>query len=132
MRKAISCIVEVDIKHNRGVVKNRTTMDWDRPSGTTVEFLLDGRIQLNGDAGLLNYLNGTALVNPHLTLTYKLPDLEACTVERVTQEIPSIPEATEPHPHTMKLGEFIAHSHLFGRVSLATWLKKGSLGSMKE
>ena len=25
----------------------------------------------------------------------------------------------------MKLGEFIAHSHLFGRANLKTWLKKG-------
>ena len=45
-------------------------------TGTAVEFLVDGRIQLNGDAGLLNYLNGTTLVNPHLELTYKLPELD--------------------------------------------------------
>ena len=25
----------------------------------------------------------------------------------------------------MKLGEFIAHSHLFGRVKVSQWLKKG-------
>jgi DNA topoisomerase-6 subunit B len=36
-----------------------------------------------------------------------------------------IPEATEPHPHTMKLGEFIAHSHLFGRIRVKDWLKRG-------
>lgn len=125
MRKALSCVVEVDIKNNKGVIKDRQTIDWDRPNGTSVEFLVDGRIQLNGEAGLLSYLNGTALVNPHLTLHYKLPDQETITVERVSQEIPEIPEATEPHPHTMKLGEFIAHSHLFGRVSVGQWLKKG-------
>ena len=125
MRKAISCVVEVDIKHNRGAMKNRETIDWDRPHGTSVEFLIDGRIQLNGEAGLLNYMSGTTLVNPHLTLNYKLPDLESQTVERVTKDMPEIPEATEPHPHTMKLGEFIAHSHLFGRVKAAAWLKKG-------
>ena len=125
MRKAVSCTVEVDIKHNRGVMKDRETLDWDRPHGTSVEFLIDGRIQLNGDAGLLSYLNGTTLVNPHLTLHYKLPEMEVQTVERVANQIPEIPEATEPHPHTMKLGEFIAHSHLFGRVKTSVWLKKG-------
>ncbi|MEO5970239.1 MAG: DNA topoisomerase VI subunit B [Bdellovibrionia bacterium] len=125
MRKAISCLVEVDIKHNKGVVKDKSAIDWDRPTGTSVEFLVDGRVQMNGEAGLLNYLNGTALVNPHLTLHYKLPDLEIHSVERVTKDMPTIPEATEPHPHTMKLGEFIAHSHLFGRVTVGTWLKKG-------
>jgi DNA topoisomerase-6 subunit B len=125
MRKALSCIVEVDIKHNKGVLKEKESKDWDRPHGTSVEFLVDGRIQLNGEAGLLNYLNGTSLVNPHLTLRYKLPELETHVTERVSQQIPEIPEATEPHPHTMKLGEFIAHSHLFGRVKVNAWLKKG-------
>lgn len=124
-RKAVSATVEVDIKHNKGVMKDRQTIDWDRPHGTSVEFLIDGRIQLNGDAGLLSYLNGTTLVNPHLTMHWKLPELETHTVERVTQTIPDIPEATEPHPHTMKLGEFIAHSHLFGRVKVSEWLKRG-------
>ncbi len=125
MRKAVSCIVEVDIKHNRGVMKDRETIDWDRPNGTTVEFVIDGRIQLNGEAGLISYLNGTTLVNPHLTLTYQVPESEPVTVERVSSALPEIPEATEPHPHTMKLGEFIAHSHLFGRVKVSQWLKKG-------
>lgn len=125
MRKAVSCTVEVDIKHNRGVMKDRETIDWNRPTGTSVEFLVDGRIQLNGEAGLINYLNGTSLVNPHLTLHYKLPEMETVTIERVTATMPDVPEATEPHPHTMKLGEFIAHSHLFGRVKVGAWLKKG-------
>lgn len=125
MRKALSCTVEVDIKHNKGLLKDREMIDWKRPHGTSVEFLVDGRIQLNGEAGLLNYLNATTLVNPHLTLTYKVPESEPVTIERVSKTIPEIPEATEPHPHTMKLGEFIAHSHLFGRVKVGAWLKKG-------
>lgn len=123
-RKAIKCTVEVDIKNNKGVIKDRETIDWDRPHGTQVEFTIDGRIQLNGEAGLISYLNGTTLVNPHLTLRYKLLDQELVTVERVAQQIPAIPEAIEPHPHTMKLGEFIAHSHLFGKVKAGAWLKK--------
>jgi DNA topoisomerase-6 subunit B len=125
MRKAVSAMIEVDIKNNKGVMKNRETFDWDRPHGTRVEFVFDGRIQINGEAGLLNYLLGTTLVNPHLQLEYKLPDQEVQKVERVSNDVPMIPEATEPHPHTMKLGEFIAHSHLFGRQKVSAWLKKG-------
>lgn len=144
MRKAVSATVEVDIKNNKGVLKNRETIDWDRPQGTFVEFVFDGRVQINGDAGVLSYLLGTALVNPHLTLHYKLPGQDAAdaktdnkaenkadkktgyiTVERVSTQVPEIPEAIEPHPHTMKLGEFIAHSHLYGRVKVSAWLKKG-------
>ena len=124
MRKALSCIVEVDIKNNKGVMKEKESVDWNRASGTSVEFVIDGRLQLNGEAGLLSYLNGTTLVNPHLTLHYKLPETDRVTVTRVTDSMPEIPEAVEPHPHTMKLGEFIAHSHLFGRVKVGAWLKK--------
>lgn len=125
MRKAIRALVEVDIKNNRGVLKNKESIDWDRPHGVSVEFVIDGRIQLNGEGGLLTYLSGTALVNPHLTLSYKLPEVELQRLERLTKEVPHIPNATEPHPHTMKLGEFIAHSHLFGRTKVSAWLKKG-------
>jgi DNA topoisomerase-6 subunit B len=127
MRKAVQCAVEVDIKHNKGVMKSKEAIDWDRPHGLSCEFTIDARIQLNGEGGLLAYLNGTTLVNPHLTLRYKVPgeNEEWVEVPRVTDVIPEIPEATDPHPHTMKLGEFIAHSHLFGRVTIGAWLKKG-------
>lgn len=125
MRKAIKAMVEVDIKNNRGVIKNKETIDWKKPHGLSVEFVIDGRIQLNGEGGLLSYLNGTALVNPHMTMKYKVPESEWVEIERVTAVIPEIPDATEPHPHTMKLGEFIAHSHLFGKSRVDTWLKTG-------
>jgi DNA topoisomerase-6 subunit B len=125
MRKALSCIVEVDIKNNRGNLKERETIDWDRPTGTIVEFVIDGRIQLNGDAGILSYVMGTAIVNPHLTIHHQLGEQELQTIPRVSDLVPEIPEATEPHPHTMKLGEFIAHSHLFGRIKVQDWLKRG-------
>ncbi len=124
MRQAITGRVEVDIKNNKGLLKDKKPLQWDRPSGVSVEFEIDGRIQMQGEGGLLTYLNGTALVNPHLTLHYKLLDQPKQKIVRVTEKCPDIPDATEPHPHTMKLGEFIAFSHLFGRVALKAWLKK--------
>jgi DNA topoisomerase-6 subunit B len=125
MRLAVSATIEVDIKHNKGIMKNKETLKWDRPHGVSVEFLVDGRIQVAGEGGLLTYINGTTLVNPALTLKYKLNDQEIVKIERVSNVVPNIPEATVPHPHTMKLGEFIAHSHLFGRMTVGEWLKKG-------
>ncbi len=125
MRKAVSAQVDVDIKSNTGVVKNKETMDWDRDHGTRVEFILDGRIQLNGDGGLLTYIEGTILVNPHMTITYKLNEGDFVTVTRVSTEVPQVPEASLPHPHTFKLGEFITHSTLFGKTTLSKFLKTG-------
>ncbi len=125
MKKAIKAQVDVDIRKNKGLLKNKVTIDWDKSHGIKVIFRIDGRIQLNGDGGLLTYLEGTSIVNPHLTLEYKLLDNELKTIERVSKEIPKVPPATLPHPHTMKLGEFIAHAHLYGGMSLQAFLKKG-------
>jgi len=125
MRQAVTAHVQVDIKHNKGILKDKASVQWKKPHGVSVEFLIDGRIQLNGEGGLMTYLLGTTLVNPHLTLKYKVPDHDWQVVERVTQACPDVPDATAPHPHTMKLGEFIAHSHLFGRITVEAWLKKG-------
>ncbi|MCK6597776.1 MAG: DNA topoisomerase VI subunit B [Bdellovibrionaceae bacterium] len=123
MRKAVKAQVDVDIKTNSGLIKNKETFEWTKTNGTKVEFVMDGRVQLNGDGGLLTYIEGTVLVNPHLTLKHKLLDGDWITVERVSSEVPQVPEATLPHPHTFKLGEFITHSTLFGKMTLSKFLK---------
>ncbi len=126
MRKAISAQVDVDIKTNTGIVKNKEMIDWkNKISGVRVEFLMDGRIQLNGDGGLQTYIEGTALLNPHVTMKFKLGDLDWQKTDRVSNDSPEIPEATLPHPHTFKLGEFITHATLYGKVSVAKFLKTG-------
>lgn len=124
MRKAIKMKVDVDIKGNKGLVKAKETIDWkDKKHGTATEFKIDGRLQLNGDGGLLTYLEGTALVNPHLTLNYKVHDQDWVKVERVSDNVPKVPPPTLPHPHTMKLGEFMTHALLYGNITLKKFLR---------
>lgn len=126
MRKAVEMRIDVDIKLNKGIVKDKVSVDWDGVEhGVKVEFIIDGRLQLNGDGGIMTYLEGTALVNPHLNLRYKINDDPVIKVDRVTEEVPKIPGSTLPHPHTMKLGEFMTHALLFGNVSLKNFLKTG-------
>lgn len=125
MKKAVSAVIDVDIKKNKGIIKKKDMIDWKKDHGVRVEFKLDGRIQLNGEGGLLTYLDGTTLVNPHVSLNYKLLDEDWVKIERVSNDVPPIPPATNPHPHTMKLGELITHAHLYGKISCAKWLKTG-------
>lgn len=125
MRKAVSCQIDVDIKANKGVMRNKETIEWKKDHGTAVEFRIDGRTQLNGDNGLITYLEGTTLVNPHLTIEYKLLDNEKVIIKRVTEMVPEVPPPSLPHPHTMKLGEFMTHAHLFGKLSVENFLRKG-------
>ncbi|NBV51141.1 DNA topoisomerase VI subunit B, partial [bacterium] len=125
MRQAVQVQVAVDIKHNKGVLKEKKEGKLKNPHGLSVEFLIDGRIQLQGEGGLITYLTGTALVNPHLTLRYRINDEAVVELPRVSNELIHIPEPVPPHPHTMKLGEFISHAHLFGKTPLENFLKKG-------
>ncbi len=125
MRSALDCMIEVDIKKNQGVFREKKSKDWDRPHGTSVEFVIDGRIQMAGEGGILTYLTGTSIVNPHLTLTYQVNKEDPIVLERVSKDLIPIPEAVPPHPHTMKLGEFLGHVSLFGKVTLENFLKKG-------
>ena len=125
MKKAIQATVDVDIKHNKGKLKNKKAIAWKYKNGLQVEFVIDGRVQLNGDGGVLTYLEGTTLVNPHLKLSYKLLDNDIVKIDRVSTDIPKVPPATLPHPHTMKLGEFLTHALLYPGHTLAQFLKRG-------
>ena len=125
MKKALSALVNMDIKNNKGVLKDKKMVTWNKPHGLRVEFLIDGRAQLNGEGGLITYLEGTALVNPHLEMEYQLLDQEQKNIPRVSNSVPTIPPSTLPHPHTMKLGEFLQHSGLYGQMSLKKFLKTG-------
>lgn len=125
MSSAVSVLVNMDIKNNKGILKDRKNTPWEKKQGLKVEFLIDGRVQLNGEGGLVTYLEGTALVNPHLSLAYQLLDKEDRSIPRVVEEAPSVPPATLPHPHTMKLGEFLQHAGLYGKIKLKAFLKTG-------
>ena len=122
MKKAVQAQIDVDIRKNKGILKNKKTIDWkNKNHGVQVLFRIDGRIQLKGDGGLLTYIEGVSIVNPHLALEYILLDLPKKRIERVSQKSPVVPPATLPHPHTMKLGEFISHAHLYGSMNLKTF-----------
>ena len=123
---AVRALIDVDIKKNKGIIKQKQSFNWEgKDHGLKAVFRIVGRIQLKGDGGLITYLEGTALVNPHLSLKYKLLDNSWETMDRVTKQVPIIPPATAAHPHTMKLGEFISHAHLFGKSDLISFFKKG-------
>ena len=121
--KAISVVVDMDIKNNKGILKNKQTVFVDKKQGLKVQFFIDGRVQLKGDGGLITYLEGTALVNPHLEMEYQLLDQELKKIARASSHVPKIPPAALPHPHTMKLGEFLQHAGLYGRITLKKFLK---------
>ena len=108
-------------------MKNKETIEWDKPHGLRVEFRIDGRIQLNGDGGLLTYLEGSTLVNPHLKLRYKLVENDWVSKSTASADVVSRDSCTRllPHPHTMKLGEFMTHAGILRKSGIRQVFENG-------
>ncbi|RYZ93080.1 MAG: hypothetical protein EOP06_02195 [Proteobacteria bacterium] len=125
-KKATKVLVEVDLRNNKGIEREISESDWDVVSGTSVSFVMEGKLVLNGDTGVVSYLTSTALVNPHLNLTYFLPGEPKGFIARVSDVLTKAPEAVPPHPHTMRLGEFLHHAQISDpKLTVKAWLKDG-------
>ncbi|MEN8163822.1 MAG: DNA topoisomerase VI subunit B, partial [Acidobacteriota bacterium] len=76
---------------------------WEKDRGTRIEIHLTGSYK-RGQHSVDNYLEQTAIANPHLHLTYRNPKGEAIIYANSTKQLP--PESVEikPHPYGVELG----------------------------
>lgn len=100
---------------------------WDRPHGTRVELSLKARY-VRGRQSPLEYLKGTAIVNPHARIVLTEPDGTKLTFERATTEPPPAAKETLPHPYGLELGELAHLLKASKRTSLAEFLTKDLQG----
>jgi DNA topoisomerase VI subunit B len=94
----------IDTQKNQPKVLSDDLALWDRPHGTRVELELKARY-VRGRQSALEYLRGTAIVNPHARLVLVEPDGTRVTFERATTDLPAAAEETLPHPYGLELGE---------------------------
>jgi DNA topoisomerase-6 subunit B len=76
-------------------------------SGTRVTIELEGRHQ-RGRGSVDEYLQQTAIANPHVTLHYLDPDNNQRTYRRSTTKLPPEPKEIKPHPYGVELGRLVA------------------------
>src|SRR6266705_1574459 len=88
-------------------------------SGTRVTIELEGRY-VRGRGSVDEYLEQTAIANPHVTIHYVDPDGGETTYSRSTTELPPEPQEIKPHPYGIELGR------------LVTMLKDTGAGSMSQ
>jgi DNA topoisomerase-6 subunit B len=88
-------------------------------SGTRVTIELEGRYQ-RGRGSVDEYLEQTAIANPHVTIHYVDPDGGENTYTRSTSQLPPEPVEIKPHPYGIELGQ------------LVTMLKDTPTGSMAQ
>ena len=75
-------------------------------SGTRVTIELEGRYQ-RGRGSVDEYLEQTAIANPHVTIHYVDPDGGETTYSRSTTKLPPEPVEIKPHPYGIELGQLV-------------------------
>ena len=91
----------------------------DVRSGTRVTIELEGRY-VRGRGSVDEYLEQTAIANPHVTIHYVDPEGGEATYSRSTRQLPPEPREIKPHPYGIELGQ------------LVTMLKDSTAGTMSQ
>ncbi|MDO8126835.1 MAG: DNA topoisomerase VI subunit B [Candidatus Brocadiales bacterium] len=109
---------------NEPVIGKEAEIEWDRPHGTRVVIELESKYQ-KGRQSVDEYLEQTAVANPHAAIRYINPENEELLLPRASKELP--PEAKEirPHPYGMELGTLIHMLHDNKARTLSSFLNTG-------
>lgn len=75
-------------------------------SGTRVTIELEGRF-IRGRGSVDEYLEQTAIANPHVTIHYTDPEGSECSYGRSTRQLPTEPKEIKPHPYGVELGRLV-------------------------
>jgi DNA topoisomerase-6 subunit B len=113
--------VQIDTKKNEPRILESKKIEWESPRGTRVSLEIDGRYQ-KGRASVDEYLEQTAIANPHVTLAYLPPDGEAREHPRTIDELPRQPREIKPHPYGIEFGILLRMLHDTRSHSLAGFL----------
>ncbi|MBI2106957.1 DNA topoisomerase VI subunit B [Candidatus Woesearchaeota archaeon] len=113
----------IDTKTNEPKIVQEHDLDWpEKKTGIKVEIELIAKYQ-KGNQSVDQYLKQTAIVNPHLSLTYINPEGEKAEFPRATNELPKEPKEIKPHPHGIELGILIKMLHDTEAKTLQSFLQ---------
>jgi len=83
-------------------------IEWeDVPNGTRVTIELEAKF-VRGRGSVDEYLEQTAIANPHITLHYKDPENQVRDYLRSAEKLPPEPKEILPHPYGVELGRLAA------------------------
>jgi DNA topoisomerase-6 subunit B len=113
--------VQIDTKKNEPRILERKEIDWESHRGTQVTMEIEGRYQ-KGRASVDEYLEQTAIANPHVKLVYHTPEGEVRDYARTIDELPPQPSEIKPHPYGIEFGMLLRMLHDTKSHSLAGFL----------
>jgi DNA topoisomerase-6 subunit B len=95
--------VTVDTRKNEPLVLKDETCEWPVANGTKVEIELQA-VYKKGRRSVDDYVEQTALANPHAEIFYAPPGQETLHYARAVPELPGEPREIKPHPYGVELG----------------------------
>ena len=98
--------LQIDTQKNEPHIVRDDEVEWEKRQGTRVVIDLEAKYQ-KGKQSVDDYLEQTAIANPHVTMTYLAPDDEKRMFERVSKVLPDEPKEIKPHPYGIELGMLI-------------------------
>ncbi len=113
--------VQIDTKKNEPRIFENKRIDWESHRGTQVTLEIEGRYQ-KGRASVDEYLEQTAIANPHVKLVYHTPEGETKEYPRTIQELPPQPREIKPHPYGIEFGILLRMLHDSKSHSLSGFL----------
>ena len=102
--------VQIDTKKNEPRIFENKQIEWESHRGTQVTLEIEGRYQ-KGRASVDEYLEQTAIANPHVKLVYVTPEGETKEYPRTISELPPQPREIKPHPYGIEFGIFLRMLH---------------------
>ena len=102
--------IQIDTKKNTPVPVKDLTVDVDWPTGTQVEIELVGSYN-KGRQSVDEYMDQTAIANPHVHFRYYPPAGEPIEYARGTEMMPVETQEIKPHPYGVELGTLIKMLH---------------------
>ena len=94
--------VKIDTRKNKPESSD-SEVEWEKPHGTSVELEIEASYR-GGKRSVDQYIEQTAIANPHASFFYRNPKGETRVFERLSPELPREPSEIKPHPHGVELG----------------------------
>lgn len=98
--------VTVDTRKNQPLVLKEEKTEWEKDHGTRVEIEMEASYK-KGRRSVDDYVEQTALSNPHCRVLYSPPGEETITYERAIHELPEEAKEIKPHPYGVELGRLM-------------------------
>jgi DNA topoisomerase-6 subunit B len=135
--------IQIDTKHNKPEILNgrgegveippgdagvkaidKHGIEWiDLEHGTRVTIELEGKYQ-RGRGSVDEYLEQTAIANPHVAIHYVDPEGNKIEYARVAEVLPPEPKEIKPHPYGVELGRLVGMLKETKAPTIAQFLMK--------